>query len=368
MARALRCTGHLIRRFKDQLARSKQDRSLSLYRFQFSADSKYLASVPLEEELDAVDIPELGPNAIQVWDVAEGREVARIVDGRNAELSSYVHVMQRAPGGQIVGVGVQTQDFRSGATGFAVSPDHRLLALGLQGQEGVQLWEIASQTEKARLQGQKGSVTCLAFSRDGAILASGAEDGTIWLRALRHRAERKRPMSRVPSDEELTTCWQTLGELDAKKAERAMQVLIDSGGQSIALIRLLCRPVRLPPASKIDALIRDLDNDQFSGREQATADLRDLGELAWPAIEKALKGKLAMEARRRLEDARRAIRPLASSRRDLQYWRAIEVLERIGSSEAQAVVRTLAGGAAEARVTREAQACVERMSRPVPGN
>jgi WD40 repeat protein len=360
-------TGQSIRRFKDPLARSKQDRNPSLHRFQFSADSKYLASMPLEEELEALNVPELGPNAIQVWDVAEGREVARIVDERNAKLSSQVHVMDRAPGGQIVGVGVQTQDFRSGAKGFAFSPDHRLLALGLRGQEGVQLWEIASQTEKARFQGQRGAVTCLAFSRDGAILASGAEDGTIWLRALRHRAEGKGPMSRARTDEDLTTCWQTLGERDANKAERAMQVLIDSGGQSIALIRRLCRPVRLPPASKIDTLIRDLDDDQFSVREQATADLGDMGELAWPAIEKAMKGKLAKEARRRLEDVRRAIRPLASSRRDLQYWRAVEVLERIGSSEAQEALRTLASGAAEARVTREAQACLQRMKWPFAG-
>jgi WD40 repeat protein len=360
-------TGRLIRRFKDQLVVSKPDRSLALYRFDFSADSKYLATIPLAEELDAFQIPELGPNAIQVWDVFEGREVARIVDGRNAELSSNVHVMQRAPGGQVVSIGRTTQDLRSGATGFAVSPDHRLLALSLHGHEGVQLWEIASGTEKARFQGQKGAVTSLAFSRDGDILASGAEDGTIGLRAVRGRAEPKGQMPVARTDEELTAYWRTLTELDAKKAEQAMQVLIDNGRQTVAVIRRLCKPVRTPPEAELDALIHKLDSDKFTVREQATVDLGDLGELARPAIEKALKGKPGVEARRRLEDVLRASRSLASSRRDLQAWRTIEVLERIGSSEAKEVLRTLARGAAEARVSREAQACLERLSHPVPG-
>jgi hypothetical protein len=256
---------------------------------------------------------------------------------------------------------------RFGVAGFAISPDHRLLAFCLRERAGVQLWEIASQTEKARFEGQRGVVTSLAFSCDSAILASGAEDGTIWIRHLRRRAEAKGQATAPRTDEELSAYWRVLSELDAKKAEQAMQVLIDNGQQSVAVIRRLCKPVRSPPEGELEALLRKLDGEEFAVRDQASADLRELGELAWPAIQVALKGKPGVDARRRLEEVLRASRRLASSRRDLQCWRTIEVLERIGSPEAKEVLLSLAGGATEARVTREAQACLERMNRSVAG-
>jgi hypothetical protein len=38
----------------------------------------------------------------------------------------------------------------------------------------------------------------------------------------------------------------------------------------------------------------------------------------------------------------------------LRQWRAVAVLERIGSPEADALLKELAGGLSEARLTREA--------------
>ena len=43
--------------------------------------------------------------------------------------------------------------------------------------------------------------------------------------------------------------------------------------------------------------------------------------------------------------------------------RAVELLERLGADEARGVLRELAGGAAEARLTREAKAALESLSR-----
>jgi WD40 repeat protein len=330
-------TGRLIRRFTDTLVLCKGGRTASLYRLLFSGDSKYLASVFLETSEQAHEV-ESDSNAIQVWEVAEGREVARITS-------------QLEPGE------------RFAVAGLALSPDHRFVAFGLCGHDGVQLWEVASQTERAEFEGQKGVVTSLGFSPTSTILASGAEDGTIWLRDVRSRAAATSATPLTRSDDELSAYWRNLTELDAKKAEQAMQVLIDGGPQSVAVIRRLCKPVSTPPEAEIDALVRKLDSDQFALRNQATIELGESGELARPAIEKALEGKTKLEARQRLQGLLRASRTLASSRRDLQSWRTIEILERIGSSEAKEVLRTLASGAAEARVTREAQSCLERMNR-----
>jgi WD40 repeat protein len=45
----------------------------------------------------------------------------------------------------------------------------------------VRLWDVAGRTERAALKGHKEAIRALAFSSDGAVLATAAEDGTIKL-------------------------------------------------------------------------------------------------------------------------------------------------------------------------------------------
>lgn len=54
-------------------------------------------------------------------------------------------------------------------------------------------------------------------------------------------------------------------------------------------------------AGRLAAWIADLDSDQFSLREQATRSLERQGSAAYPALRKALGGKLSVEARKRVE-------------------------------------------------------------------
>ena len=48
---------------------------------------------------------------------------------------------------------------------------------------------------------------------------------------------------------------------------------------------------------------------------------------------------------------------------ELQVWRAVEVLERLGTPEARRVLEILAGGAAEALPTTAARAALDRLGR-----
>jgi hypothetical protein len=57
---------------------------------------------------------------------------------------------------------------------------------------------------------------------------------------------------------------------------------------------------RLEP-KRLQQLINDLGNDQFDVREKATKELEKQGEEIHPALRECLKGKLSLEARKRVE-------------------------------------------------------------------
>jgi hypothetical protein len=109
-------------------------------------------------------------------------------------------------------------------------------------------------------------------------------------------------------------------------------------------------------------LLADLDSDVFDVREKATEELPNLGRAAESALNQFLKGNPSAEARKRVEQllAKIDADPTGEALRAL---RAIEVLEHIGTPEAYAVVKTLAGGAPEARLTREAKVALQRLEK-----
>jgi hypothetical protein len=84
--------------------------------------------------------------------------------------------------------------------------------------------------------------------------------------------------------------------------------------------------------------------------------------LADDAVREALRGHPSPEARRRLEALLAAPRPgrVPEVRRHL---RAVRLLEMVGTPEARQVLKKLAEGVPEARVTREARAALERLAR-----
>jgi hypothetical protein len=61
----------------------------------------------------------------------------------------------------------------------AFSPDGALLASGGSGGQTVKLWDAGTGQELRSLKGHTDHVMCVAFSPDGALLASGGDDGTV---------------------------------------------------------------------------------------------------------------------------------------------------------------------------------------------
>jgi hypothetical protein len=105
-----------------------------------------------------------------------------------------------------------------------------------------------------------------------------------------------------------------------------------------------------------------LDSETFDVRESAAKELSALGEGIEPALRQALKGKRSAEVRRRIEQLLDGFRNVPTGD-SIRVVRAVEVLERIGTAEARQVLEAFAKGAPAARLTREAQAALDRLSR-----
>jgi WD40 repeat protein len=81
-------------------------------------------------------------------------------------------------------------------TAVAFSPDGRLLAAGYErttagsGAYGTRLWDLASGQELAQLPASPSAVEALAFSPDGRRLASGSRDGIVRIEELARGRER----------------------------------------------------------------------------------------------------------------------------------------------------------------------------------
>jgi RNA polymerase sigma factor (sigma-70 family) len=244
-------------------------------------------------------------------------------------------------------------------TCLAFSPDGRTLAAADQKDTHVHLWELASGKERARFVGHQGQINALAFSPDGKRLASASEDTTalIW-----NVGEPAAGMTPVTADE-LRTLWDDLASADATRAFQAIARLAAVPRQSVPFLRERLTPATPLEAARTARLIADLGAERFSVREQASADLLALGESARPAVERALRDQPTLEVRRRLEAVREKIDQQVLSSEALRGVRAVEALERIGTSEAKQVLKRLARGAGEARLTQEAAAALDRLDR-----
>ena len=106
-----------------------------------------------------------------------------------------------------------------------------------------------------------------------------------------------------------------------------------------------------------------MSSDDFEQRRLAADHLERLGELAGPALRAALAAKPPLEAQRRMREMVAKLRPAVLPSEVLRGVRGVQVLETIANAGARKVLAVLAGGAAGARLTQEAQASLERLAR-----
>jgi WD40 repeat protein len=317
--------------------------------------------------------------AIQLWESATGKEVRRgdypqadlrtLVLSRDGKLlvacteDRTIRAWDLATGKQVRQVAQ-----RSNSWALACSPDGKVVAADQSETRTlpngdrvvvctVHLWEAVSGQEIRRIAVQQNRIESLAFAPDGRTLATGGGDSTILLWDLTGRLSNGRLLPARPTAKELERLWADL-EGEAAKAYPALWTLVAAPEQAVRLLKGHLQPASPADPRRTARLIADLDSEQFALREEATKALKQLDELAGPALQKASAAGPSLELRRRAE---RLLVKLQSPVTAPERLRAIQVLEHIGTPEARALLQALAKGAPEARLTQEAKAALERL-------
>jgi len=104
-------------------------------------------------------------------------------------------------------------------------------------------------------------------------------------------------------------------------------------------------------------------SELFKQREQATRELKEFAEDAEFLLRGVLAREASAEVRRRIELILQGMQGEPPSAETLQVMRAVETLERAATAESKRALQRVSDGPAEARVTREAKAALERLGR-----
>jgi hypothetical protein len=160
----------------------------------------------------------------------------------------------------------------------------------------------------------------------------------------------RRTCTGEPGCDTLESWWKALAGDDAAAAGQAIGSFIGASKSALPFLKDRLTPAAPVDAKQIAKLIAELDDEAFEARASSVAALERMSDRAEPALRKALADGPSLEARRRIQ---RLLEKLDAGRSPelLRSLLALEVLERIGSQEAQRHLRELAHGAAEAQVT-----------------
>jgi WD40 repeat protein len=242
---------------------------------------------------------------------------------------------------------------------LAFSPDSKhLVHAGFD--RVVHIWDIASGAEVVGLSGHTGMINGVAFAPDGKTLVSGSSDTTALLWDVAKLGARPLAKNVLPAAEAQAR-WQALKGGDAQKAFAAICELVASPIEAVACLKAELKPAPGLDMKEVQRLIAQLDDNNYKTRQKAYADLLRTGDRAVPAIEKALASNPPLEAKRRLDDLHEKLTSAILTDEKLQVYRAVEVLERIGTPEARELLETLASGAPGAFSTTSAEAALKRI-------
>jgi hypothetical protein len=245
------------------------------------------------------------------------------------------------------------------------SPDGKILASA--SREDLRLWEVATGKCVYRLPAPApfsatdgvAFTTHFSFSPDGRTIATALRDSTILIWDVAPGYRRTSGPKTKLSGKTLEQLWADLAGEDAAAAYRAMWTLAASPEQAVGFLKEHLKPAG-DNSRPIQKLVADLGDEKFAVRQAAFLELKKLDIEMEPILRRSL-GQATEEMRRRVESLLAMPPGIVRGRDVLRGYRAIQILEYVGTPQARQLLENLSQGAAGARHTIEAKASLERL-------
>jgi RNA polymerase sigma factor (sigma-70 family) len=384
-----------VRRSFDLPKPDKQPGEYECQRLAVSLDSRWLVTLAERSGWRAESRPSPAAGVVDLWDLGTGQHIRRLAEWHKLDWYFQPTAMATftADGRLMVAPGTGTvpaqggrpaqpstgwaalldpltprwlQSFDGGwhyyTTSIVVSPDGRTLYLASDTSE-IRAFEVATGKLRRMLYGHASCTRSLAMAADGRRLLSGSDDAfaLVWDTTLAGAAKpRKEPLTAAAAD----GLWSALSGDDAPAAFAAMADLAAASELAVALVRRGLKAIAAAPTdADLDRAFADLDSKDFKTREKASRRLAEFGEMAVPGVRERLARTESAEVRNRVLDFLRRFDASTPSPNRLRQLRAVELLEGIGTPAARSVLAELAKGAAEAPLSQEAAAALERLRR-----
>jgi WD40 repeat protein len=304
----------------------------------FSADGRFLATSESHQSFGLRGVFYFN-DTLRIWETASTREVLKIT-----------------------GLPSPAQNLVFSADGRFLASSHGDIHFFGSNDKGTTLvWDTADGKKLADLHVQTGAIICAAFVPDGKTLVNSHSDYTLLAWDI-SRLARNSDLPKNLAAADLKKAWGDLAGNDAPLAYRTIGRLIAADKDSVPFLAKQLPPAPPVDYKRIDPLIADLNSDTFSVRQKAMRELESMGEVTEPALRKALLKKGSLEYRRRIESLLQKLNQNPSGPQ-LRIIRVLTVLERIRTRASRELLESLAAGAPEVRLTREARAVIARHRR-----
>jgi hypothetical protein len=344
----------------------------------FSADGRRIAT-------------STGTGGVRVWDGATGklqRELQKDQRGGGGHtLAAF------SPDGQFLATGgypegpLDVWDLRAGKRACALtspaffrtasfSADNLTLLYVAAGTERAVLHHLVAEKEIYRFDPPHRLPHFAAFTPDRqrvAVIGPSSEDGSsgvagqlsVYLYDL--PAGALSPSATAVDDAALEKLLAELSSDNELRLQLVRKAFRAAPRQAVEVIGKKVRPVSSDLRRKVEKTAADLDDDAFTRREQAMRDLQGLAHRFAPLLEAKRRQAPAGEGRNRLSFVLKQMGEEKTPASLQVELRAVRLLEEIGTAEARDLLDRLARGAAQARLTVEARAALDRLnSRPQP--